>query len=179
MTVALLLNVEAGLGRHIWDLSYSNVVAVGRWSMRLAMHVVRKLLTKTPAYIATLFWGFELLLVKYSILCLYLRIFPNVWLKRFVFGFMAFTALFTLPLLGLAAFQCIPIRAIWNLEERGTAQCVDWIAVLRLTVVYEIIAEIVLFSLPIPIVWKLQMKTSKKIQLMIFFGLGIWYVSSS
>jgi len=91
---------------------------------------------------------------------------------------MAFTALFTLPLLFLAAFQCIPVRAIWNLQEQGTAKCIDYIAVLRLTVVYEIIAETILFSLPIPIVWKLQMKTAKKIQLLIFFSLGIWYVLS-
>jgi hypothetical protein len=40
-------------------------------------------------------------------------------------------------------------------------------------VVYEVIAEIVLFSLPIPIVLKLQMATAKKIQLIVFFGLGI------
>jgi hypothetical protein len=119
-------------------------------------------------------WSFELILLKYSILCLYLRIFPNVWLKRFVFAFMAFTALFTLPLVGLAAFQCIPVHAIWDLQAQETAKCVDYIAVLRLSVVYEVVAEIVLFSLPVPIVLKLQMKTSKKIQLLIFFSLGIW-----
>jgi hypothetical protein len=87
---------------------------------------------------------------------------------------MAFTALFTLPLLGLAAFQCIPVRAIWDLQEQQTAKCIDYIAVLRLTVVYEIIAETVLFSLPVPIVLKLQMKTAKKVQLIIFFSLGVW-----
>jgi hypothetical protein len=105
---------------------------------------------------------------------LYLRIFPNVWLKRAIYAFMAFTAAFTLPLLGLAAFQCIPIDAIWDLRKQPTAKCVNWIVVLNLTVVYEVIAEIVLFSLPIPIVLKLQMKTAKKIQLMCFFGLGVW-----
>ncbi|KAK7190324.1 hypothetical protein PSPO01_03299 [Paraphaeosphaeria sporulosa] len=160
MTVFLLLNVEAGIGHHIWDLTYARVVAVGRWT-----------------YITTIFWGLEMILLKYSILCLYLRIFPNVWLKRFVFAFMAFTAAFTLPLIGLAAFQCTPIHAIWDLQAQKTAKCVDWIAVLRLTVVYEIIAEIVLFSLPIPIVLKLQMKTAKKIQLMVFFGMGICVIA--
>jgi hypothetical protein len=113
-------------------------------------------------------------LLKYSILCLYLRIFPNVWLKRACYIFMAFTAAFTLPLLGLAAFQCIPVSAIWDLQQRPNAKCVDWIAVLRVTVAYEVLAEIVLFALPIPIVLKLQMEMSKKIQLIVFFSLGIW-----
>jgi hypothetical protein len=135
-----------------------------------------KLLTSEIAYISTLFWAFNLLVLKYSILCLYLRIFPDVWLKRAVYAFMLFTALFTLPLIGLAVFQCVPIYAIWDLEAQKTAKCIDWITVLRLTVVYEVIAETVLFSLPVPIVMKLQMETAKKIELMLFFGLGIWQV---
>ncbi|KAF1935160.1 hypothetical protein EJ02DRAFT_439416 [Clathrospora elynae] len=162
LTVALLLNLEAGIGHHIWDLTYPRVVAIGKWS-----------------YIETILWGVEMLLIKYSILCLYIRIFPNLWLKRVIFAFMAFTALFTLPLLFLAAFQCIPVYAIWDLQEQGTAKCIDYIAVLRLTVVYEIIAETMLFSIPIPTVWKLQMKTSKKIQLLVFFSLGICVIIAS
>lgn len=106
-------------------------------------------------------------------MCLYLRIFPNVWLKRGVFVFMAFSACFTLPLIALAAFQCNPIKAAWDLEAAKTAKCIDYVTVLYLSVVYEIIAEVVLFSLPLPIVFKLQMKTSKKIQLCVFFGLGV------
>lgn len=132
---------------------------------------------KCTAYIATVFWAFSLLILKYSILCMYLRIFPNVWLNRAIYAFMVFTACFTLPLIGLAIFQCTPIKAIWDLEAAKTAKCIDWITVLRLTVVYEVIAEVVIFSLPIPIVLKLQMKTAKKIQLCIFFGLGVVYVS--
>ncbi|KAL5113521.1 hypothetical protein ACEQ8H_008606 [Pleosporales sp. CAS-2024a] len=132
------------------------VVSISRWT-----------------YIMTFFWAIQLLLLKYSILCLYLRIFPNVWLKRAVYAFMAFSACFTLPLIGLATFQCIPISAVWELKERANAKCINWIAVLRLTVVYEIIAECVLFSLPVPIVLKLQMETGKKIQLLAFFGLGV------
>lgn len=87
---------------------------------------------------------------------------------------MVFIACFTLPLTGLTAFQCIPISAIWDLEARANARCIDYIAVLRLAIVSEIIIEVVLFSMPIRIVWSLQMRTSKKIQLTIFFGLGIW-----
>ncbi|KAG9206236.1 hypothetical protein G6514_004960 [Epicoccum nigrum] len=92
---------------------------------------------------------------------------------------MVFTACFTLPLIGLAVFQCNPIKAVWDLEAAKTAKCVDWITVLRLTVVYEVIAEVVIFSLPVPIVLKLQMKTAKKVQLCIFFGLGVVVIGVS
>jgi hypothetical protein len=117
-----------------------------------------------------------MLLLKYSILCLYLRIFPHVWLKRAVFAFMAFTACFVVPLLFTAAIRCNPVRAQWDLEAAKTAKCLDWLVILRLTVFYEIIAEIILFALPVPVVLQLQMATPKKIQLIVFFGLGLLQV---
>jgi hypothetical protein len=117
-----------------------------------------------------------MLLLKYSILCLYLRIFPHVWLKRAVFAFMAFTACFVVPLLFMAAIRCNPVRAQWDLEAAKTAKCLDWLVILRLTVFYEIIAEIILFALPVPVVLQLQMATPKKIQLIVFFGLGLLQV---
>lgn len=125
------------------------------------------------AYIITILWAVEMLLLKYSILCLYLRIFPNIWLKRAVFAFMAFTACFTLPLIFTAAIRCNPVRAQWDLEAAKTAKCLDWLIILKLSVVYEIIAEVVLFALPVPIVLKLQMATAKKIELLMFFGVGL------
>lgn len=114
-----------------------------------------------------------MLLLKYSILCLYLRIFPNTWLKRSVYAFMSFTACFTVPLIFTAAIRCSPVRAQWDLAAAKTAKCLDWLTILKLTVVYEVIAEIVLFALPVPVVLKLQMAAAKKIQLIIFFSLGL------
>lgn len=125
------------------------------------------------AYIATILWGTEMLLLKYSILCLYLRIFPHVWLKRAVYAFMVFTACFVVPLILTAAARCNPVRAQWDLEAAKTAKCLDWLIILKLTVVYEVIAEIILFALPVPVVLKLQMATAKKVQLIIFFSLGL------
>ncbi|KAF2994663.1 hypothetical protein E8E13_000955 [Curvularia kusanoi] len=162
LCVIFELQIDAGLGKHTWDLTYPQVYAVGRWT-----------------YIATLVWGVEMLLLKYSILCLYLRIFPNVWLKRFVFAFMTLTACFTIPLIITAGARCNPVQAYWDLEVAQTAKCLDLMTILTLTVVYEIFAEIVLFALPVPIVVKLQMPVAKKVQLLIFFGLGILVIGVS
>lgn len=143
----------------------------------------------TAAYVTTLCWAVQLLLLKFSILCLYIRIFPNRWLKRAIMIFTVFTIMFTGPLVFLAALQCVPVRAIWDLEAQKTAKCIDWIAVLRATVVFEVsirnlaltptevfqvIAEVLIFVLPIPVVIKLKLRRSKKIQLLTFFGLGTW-----
>ncbi|OAG01213.1 uncharacterized protein CC84DRAFT_1263222 [Paraphaeosphaeria sporulosa] len=162
MTVSLLLNAEAGIGHHIWDLTYHQVKTIGQWT-----------------YITTICWALELLILKFSILCLYVRIFPNPWLKRAVMIFTVFTILYTGPLVFLAALQCIPVHAIWDLEAQKTAKCIDWIAVLRATVVFEVIAEVLIFVLPIPVVLRLKLRRSKKIQLLTFFGLGVCIIGIS
>ncbi|KAL5113499.1 hypothetical protein ACEQ8H_008635, partial [Pleosporales sp. CAS-2024a] len=143
------------------------------------LHLASAILCVPLSYIATILWGVEMLLLKYSICCLYLRVFPNVWLKRGLFVFMAFTGCFVVPLLFTAAIRCNPVRAQWDLEAARTATCLDWLIILKMTVVYEVIAEIVLFALPIPIVAQLQMALAKKAQLMVFFGLGLVIIGVS
>jgi hypothetical protein len=50
MTVALLLNLKAGLGYHIWDLTYQRVVSIGRWSMYSSANSVNSVLTIDSLY---------------------------------------------------------------------------------------------------------------------------------
>lgn len=199
----------SGLGYHIWDVTYEMVVDVGLYSMslpsarppilspipnfqpsyprcysQLPTHPTTTILSTAKlnpptAYIATLLWAFNLLLLKFSILTLYLRIFPNQWLRRFIAAFSIFSILYTFPLIFLTAFQCMPIYAFWDLEAQKTAKCIDWTAVLRATVIFEVIAEVVLFVLPIPVVIKLQMPRGKKVLLMVFFGLGMGIIGIS
>jgi hypothetical protein len=50
MTVALLLNLKAGLGHHIWDLTYPRVVAIGKWSTYLSVSSDKKVLIIDSLY---------------------------------------------------------------------------------------------------------------------------------
>jgi hypothetical protein len=50
MTVALLLNLKAGLGHHIWDLTYPRVVAIGKWSKHSSDSSTLKVLTIDSLY---------------------------------------------------------------------------------------------------------------------------------
>jgi len=45
MNVALLMTVEAGIGHHVWDLTYDRVMAIGRWSMHMHTLIIRIILT--------------------------------------------------------------------------------------------------------------------------------------
>jgi hypothetical protein len=48
MTIALLLNIEAGIGHHVWDLTYPRVVAIGRYSTQFPRFVRNVLTTQQP-----------------------------------------------------------------------------------------------------------------------------------
>lgn len=50
MTVALLLNLKAGLGHHIWDLTYPRVVAIGKWSTHPPASTNKQVLTIDSLY---------------------------------------------------------------------------------------------------------------------------------
>jgi hypothetical protein len=46
--------------------------------------------------------------------------------------------------------------------------------ILLTLLLYLVIAEVLIFVLPVPVVLRLKLRRSKKIQLLTFFGLGMW-----
>ena len=79
----------------------------------------------------------------------------------------------TLTIMFLLIFQCLPVKAMWDLDARKTAKCLDIEAVGYVGCVVEIVTEVVLFLLPVPIIHSFTMAKSKKVQLICFFGAGI------
>ncbi|KAL8874601.1 MAG: hypothetical protein Q9174_000064 [Haloplaca sp. 1 TL-2023] len=73
---------------------------------------------------------------------------------------------------GLASviFICTPISFFWN--QTGHGHCVNIVALLYSGASLGIFMDIAVFVLPMPIVWTLQMKRSKKIGIMGVFLLG-------
>ena len=99
--------------------------------------------------------------------------FPIHGLRVAVLIYMGFLGATTVILLCLDIFQCVPVRAVWDLEARKHAKCLTIDRIAYGAAAVEIITEVALFALPIPIVSGLQLAGSKKAQLYIFFGSGL------
>ena len=71
---------------------------------------------------------------------------------------------------------CRPIAALWDVTIELVASCgnrnADWVAI----GVLNISTDVMVVSLPITMVWKLQIQREKKIALFCVFGLGSLWV---
>lgn len=101
---------------------------------------------------------------------------------------IVFNILWFIPALLVEIFTCSPISRLWDLSIPGT--CV-WYSTFWLVLgLVELIADIILFVLPLREIVKLQLSRRNKLMLSLLFGLGamfvifsspklFWYVFSS
>lgn len=114
-----------------------------------------------------------LLFTKLSIMLLIKRVFCSVkrdvayWLT--IFLMFANTA-FYICFLVVPATQCIPRTKIWNPEEPGT--CVDIYKLYNASAIFNLVSDVAMLSVPIYLVWRLQMSLRRKIGVSAIFCTG-------
>ncbi|KAH7324730.1 hypothetical protein B0I35DRAFT_475953 [Stachybotrys elegans] len=109
-------------------------------------------------------------LTKVSILFLYLKLFPQQNYRLFIWSFMAFVALtgFTCTVAGL--FQCDPIEKAWRTQLPGT--CFNVVALFMSNAALNIFQDIVIYLLPVPMLWRVQVPLKQRIALICVFVVG-------
>ena len=122
-------------------------------------------------------YSFALLSTKLSIMLLIQRVFCSVqrdiayWLTTFLM--FANTAFYTAFLIVPAA-QCHPRSKIWNMEEPGS--CVDINKLYVASAVFNLLSDVAMLSVPIFMIWGLQMSIRRKIGVSAIFATGGLYV---
>ncbi len=113
---------------------------------------------------------------KAAILALYIRVFGTVrWLRLTSYGLIVFTFLFYWSNVVIAAVYCLPRNgAPWN--DTAFARCSSPVASAIVNGVFGVVADLVLFILPFPVLHKLHLGRQKKIGLCIVFSVGFLYV---
>ena len=114
--------------------------------------------------------------VKFSFLLLYRRVFPgrNFHIVLWLIGTIVFVYSWIIVL--TAIFQCRPIQAAWDITITD-AKCIKFNVEVVIFAVFNVITDVAILILPIPVLWKLQIPMSKKIQLMGVFLTGGLYVT--
>ncbi|KAL8640305.1 MAG: hypothetical protein Q9228_002757, partial [Teloschistes exilis] len=125
-------------------------------------------------YALQFFWSFAFVFVKFSILLFYRRLFPaqntsRTWRTSHLLLCILSVVLGIISTFG-AAFQCTPVRYMWDLTVPG--HCINFVAFARFTGVMNLVTDVGILSLPIPIVWSLKLERSKKIGVCALFLLG-------
>lgn len=146
-----------GMGRHI-----SSVSPYGQ------------LMVLKTDYIFSHFYDLALVFVKLGVLTFYYRIFVIPLFRRIVIATIGFIIIWGIGITVTLALACQPIEAFWDNSVKGA--CLDLVKFTYFTNITNIITDVWVFLMPIPVIWHLQLQTKKKLLLCSVFSLGLGYV---
>jgi len=108
---------------------------------------------------------------KFSILFLYSKLSQLKWFNICVYALMAVVITYSIGIIFALIFPCQPISANWDLSITDY-KCIDKAAIYLATAAVNVITDLMILLLPIPMVVRLQMQRSQKIALMVVFAVG-------
>jgi hypothetical protein len=146
-----------GMGLHADAIPISNLIMIAKL-----------LLVAEILYVINLVW------TKLSFLMMYYRIFRFPYFKKWAYVIGGFIIAWVICIILLFIFICVPVQKLWypQLPGRCIYQVGTWVANATST----ILSDLAILILPIPRVWKLQLKKREKIALTFAFSLGFLYV---
>ncbi|KAH1532537.1 hypothetical protein KXX61_002807 [Aspergillus fumigatus] len=142
-----------------------------------AVSVSKQVMIAKFLVVAEILYVFNLVWTKLSILLMYYRIFHFPYFKRWAYIIGTFVVLWVICITFLFIFICVPVQKLWypDLPGRCINQVGTWIA----NAISTIVTDLAILVLPMPQVWKLQLRLSEKIALTVAFSLGFFVVFAS
>ncbi|TQN69557.1 Satratoxin biosynthesis SC1 cluster protein 4, partial [Colletotrichum shisoi] len=148
-----LVNSNLGFGYHYWDIDPGN----GKMILQIF-------------YAQQLLYIFVQVFAKASICCFYSRVFTNKRFQLVIKCFLVFLFSQGLLFLFLLAFQCVPVRSVWDRSVEG--RCFDTAAISYGGAACSILEDFILIIMPLPELLKLELSKRKKSALVFMFGIG-------
>ena len=108
--------------------------------------------------------------VKISILLMYRQLFPHPRFRIALWALGGFITLYCLVSFTLLLFQCRPIQGAWNPDVKST--CIQFNAMFVVMGSLNVATDIATLCLPMPLLWRLQISTERKLQLISMFMVG-------
>ncbi|KAK2049811.1 integral membrane protein [Colletotrichum somersetense] len=116
-------------------------------------------------------WLLGTVFIKMAILWLYTRIFSTARFKRWAHILMGVTGAYGVAFLILFMSRCTPMSQQWNPVPGG--HCRDITIDQIVSVSINIIVDVAMTVLPMPMLWGLQMPLKNKIAVSAMFGMGL------
>lgn len=109
-------------------------------------------------------------IVKISTLLLFARIFPGKKFKRMLWAVGLFISTYSAVMVITMIFQCRPVNRVWDATVK--AECIDISKVWIVMASMNVLTDFFILCLPLPQLWKLQMRRGTKLQLTGIFSIG-------
>jgi hypothetical protein len=123
--------------------------------------------------VAAIQYGLTIMLIKLSLLMLYRRVFIPP--RRGAFDITlrvleCVLVMFYVSITIVKFAQCTPREKIWNRKLDG--KCVNGSYLLNVSGMFNFLTDVLILLIPVKSVWKLQMKTKTKLQIVAIFTVG-------
>ncbi|KAK2729106.1 hypothetical protein CKAH01_10545 [Colletotrichum kahawae] len=152
---------EGGMCAHAWEMPLSRFV---KYSIDVYV--------TAPVYM--LCNGFT----KLSLLTFYLHLSPQRWFRICVWIGIVVVSLYSGCITLLMLFHCNPVRKAFDFTIND-GKCLDVAVLYIATAVSNIATDVMLFILPMPMIFNLRMKIAQKIGAMLIFGIGSITIATS
>ena len=116
-------------------------------------------------------WAAANTLIKLSILHLYVQIFSVSRVRKVAYAVMLLVVLFGFGIILMQFLMCRPFVKEWDQKRPGV--CGDTIKSALVTGIINMCIDTIIILLPMPVLWGLQMRIRRKVELTVIFGLGI------
>ena len=164
----------ARLTSHLADLSYGGLgyheIAIHTSEPAKLVTWAKFLLVGPIVYLAAVLFS------KLAVLAIYLRIFTFPSFRRACWALAAVLVANWFAFTVTAFTMCIPLSYLWDKELAGGGHCFNINQFYRWSALPNIVTDVVMLILPLPVVWRLQTSRSIKIGLTLTFATGSLYV---
>jgi hypothetical protein len=121
-------------------------------------------------YILQFLYKFTINLTKISILLLYRRVFITAKFRMACICVMTYVTCFAICVIIATALECNPVRRVYDKSVSGT--CINLTAFWYSVAVNNILTDIVILLMPMPVIQTLRLPPRHKYGLMMMFALG-------
>ncbi|KAL1968958.1 hypothetical protein VTN77DRAFT_792 [Rasamsonia byssochlamydoides] len=161
-TISSIASEHYGWGRHVWDVPPSWLPTT--WKLTMSFQV-----TFT---VASLFTKLSLLWFCRRILGTGIKG-PFRTFNYCLVAAMTAVALLATIFIFLSIFQCIPVRAYWDVDPTYPYHCLDGTADVFAASVVNISTDFLTTVVPMPLIWRLKLPVRQRIAVIAIFGLGV------
>ena len=144
---------DEGMGIHADKLEVPAIVMMAKWLL-----------------VAEILYAWNLCWTKISLLLMYYRIFCIPFMKKFAYGIGAFVIAWGITITFIFIFICFPVQKLWYPDIPG--HCVNQVGTWIANASSTILTDVAILLLPVPQIWKLNLRMADKVGLTVAFSLG-------
>lgn len=121
-------------------------------------------------YASVVVYSTGMCLLKISILLQYRRIFAVPIMRKITTVGLVFEGCYSITITFLQSLMCLPVAAFWDPTIGG--RCLDRLLIWYINASVNLATDFIVFSLPLPLISRLQLRRPQKIMLFLIFCLG-------